>query len=72
MPSGSVTKPWTAVAVLQQVAAGAVELHTPAHEVVDPALRLACARGTPCSAATMRSLWGGNPQVQLCTRAVLS
>ena len=39
VPSGSVTKPWTAVAILQMVQAGKIQLTTPAYTVVDPALQ---------------------------------
>eukprot|EP01043_Picozoa_sp_COSAG02_P064391 COSAG02_NODE_9400_length_2229_cov_2.378404_1_plen_315_part_00 len=67
VPSGSVTKPWTAVAILQMVAEGAVQLDTPAHTVVDPGLQLACTKGQPCPPTTMLQLWNGEPQVQRIT-----
>ena len=67
VPSGSVTKPWTAVAILQMVAEGVVQLDTPAHTVVDPGLQLACTKGQPCPPTTMLQLWNGEPQVQRIT-----
>eukprot|EP01043_Picozoa_sp_COSAG02_P038929 COSAG02_NODE_3039_length_7496_cov_89.964715_4_plen_638_part_00 len=65
VPSGSVTKPWTAVAMLQLVGTAmddgnTVELSTPASKVIDPLLRRTW--GT-----SMQQLWLGNPQMNVIT-----
>ena len=39
IPSGSVTKPWTAVAILQMVESGKINLNTPVHLAIDPVLQ---------------------------------
>ena len=64
VPSGSVTKPWTAVAMLQLVQSGAVALTTPAWTVVDPALQ----KGWN---TTMLTLWDNSPLMRTITIADL-
>jgi CubicO group peptidase (beta-lactamase class C family) len=61
LPAGSVTKPWTAVRVVQLAAAGALGplgLDTPVHAVVDPWL----ARQVP-PAPSLSTIWAGHAQI---------
>ena len=69
IPSGSVTKPWTTVAMLQMVDQGRVELTTPAYTVVDPGLQKL--GPVPGKQLTMSALWGHNPQMSRITIADL-
>ena len=62
LPAGSVTKPWTAVRVVQLAAVGALGplgLDTPVHAVVDPWL----ARQVP-PAPSLSTIWAGHPQIK--------
>ena len=52
IPSGSVTKTFTAVAVMRYVEQGKLGLEMPAHQIVDPWLK---AQGM----AILREQWGG-------------
>lgn len=53
VPLGSVTKPWTAVAVMQAVERGAISLEDPVAPLVDPVLKRLFNK-------TMMQLWGRN------------
>jgi CubicO group peptidase (beta-lactamase class C family) len=64
VPSGSVTKAWTAVAILQMVEQGKIELSTLAHTVIDPVLQRSWH-------TTLFELWDRQPNVNRITFQML-
>jgi CubicO group peptidase (beta-lactamase class C family) len=64
VPSGSVTKPWTAVAILQMVERGKIELSTPVHTLIDPVLQRSWH-------TTLFELWDRQPGINSITFEML-
>ena len=60
IPLGSVTKPWTALRVMQHVEAGTIQLDDPAHTWIDPVLARLSPQGPPSmERMSMARLWLG-------------
>ena len=59
IPLGSVSKPWTALRVMQHVEAGTIQLDDPAHTWIDPVLARLSPQGPPSmERMSMARLWG--------------
>lgn len=60
IPSGSVTKPWTAMRVMQLMEAGKIDINAPAHTFIDPWL---AKQGKP----SLKTMWAGDSTIETVT-----